>query len=189
MDAQHTFIGRSGDQDPLITIPMKEMSSFYTDGAIQDWKIAKALWRTCLAQMDVSPKHRRGLVLTIPTSSSRDDVRNMVEAMFAELPISSLLLTNVWAPVLIAHDLVSGVVVHVGHTDTVIVSIVRFSVSDACIVRLPFGARDVLRRIAAVVEVYSFVVTLLFQSLQGDTTCCGDAIKANQVYSLQQHCC
>ena len=153
MDAQHTFVGRSSDEDPLITIPMKEMSHFFSNGTIQDWKIAKAVWRTSLTQLDVSPTKPRGMAFCVPTCCTRNDVRKIIEAMFTELPITSLLLTNVWIPALIAYNLITGVVVHVGHTDTVVVSMVCFSVSESCIIRLPFGAVDAHRRIAAIVDV------------------------------------
>ena len=156
MDSNHTFVGRSGDEDPLITIPMKDMTHFYVDGTIQDWKIAKAVWRTAFAQLEVTAKHPRGLTFTIPSCATRSDLRKIVDAMFSELPISSVLLTNVWIPVLISYNLVTGVVVHIGHTETVIISVVCFSVSDACIVRLPFGIKDARLYITAIVDVCTF---------------------------------
>jgi hypothetical protein len=152
-DSLHTFVGRSGDYDPVVTIPTVKVAEFYVDGVIRTWTVARAIWRASLTSVEVKPDQPRGMAFILPSHITLADIRRAVELMFAELPISSLLITHVWIPVLLAHNMSSGIVVHVGHTDCVVVSIVRYSTSPEYIVRLQFGVKESRARITSIVEV------------------------------------
>lgn len=82
-------------------------------------------------------------------------MRRLVELLFLELPISSLFITHLWVPVLLAHSATSAVVVHVGHTETLIVCVVNYRVPAGAIVRCKFHSKDAKMRITSIVEVSS----------------------------------
>jgi hypothetical protein len=95
------------------------------------------------------------LAVLMPTSCCQDDVRRMIELVFAELPASSVFIAHVPHAVAAAHHATSCVVVHVGSTETLVACVVNMRVPVDALARLLFPSKDAKQRIISIVEVRS----------------------------------
>ena len=153
-DATQTFVGRSGEADPLVTVPTKKVAKFYERGTVTDWKVMNAIWRTAIKNLNVIANEPRGVILTVPSFSTMEDIKKMTDTLFSNQTIASILLTHVWVPVLMAHDIVTGVVVHVGDTESFVVSMVSYGVSRSSMALFPFGKDgDIQTKLPLIVDV------------------------------------
>ena len=123
--------------------------------------------------------------------SNKSDAQSMVQVLFQNFPVTSVFVANPWVPIVLGHNLTSGIVANFADTVTSVALVIDFQLIHEAISILPFGANDMtetgldqVTQVRCVPLLSLFSKAFHFQSLKKAIDLCPESHRAQLIQGV-----
>ena len=139
LNGEKTYIGWSG---PGATpTHLKSVDTGFKRGVISDWAAIKTVLVRAYEHLRVAKDTPSGTILVLPPKFTTSEAERLIEVLFTECPVHTIVLVNPWIAVLMSANKRTGVVVFIEEYNTCVAAVIDMKVEPSSIGYINSGSK------------------------------------------------